>query len=55
MHLSTRVNTSASAKFPFESEDDVVVEVVDSSLSESDALELELQEAVEVLLVSVDF
>lgn len=55
MHLSTKFKTSASAKFPFESDDDVVVDVVESSLSESEALELEVQEAVDVLLVSVDF
>lgn len=55
IHLSTKFKTSVSFKFPVESDDVVVVDVVDSSLSESEALELEEHEAVEVLLVSVDF
>lgn len=55
MHRSTKFKTSISVKFPVESDDELVVDVVESSLSESEALELEEHEAVDVLLVSVDF
>lgn len=55
IHRSTKFNTSVSVKLPVESDDEVVVDVVESSLSESEALEHDEHEAVDVLLVSVDF
>lgn len=55
MQRSTRWTTSDSVRFPLASDEVVDVVVEESSVSESDVLELELVEDVEELLVSVDF